>query len=258
MSFRSRLARRRSALPIRPALPLQSSQAPWLPLGVQTALSSAAGASLRLLLTPLDTLKTTRQVQGPRASDLLLARVREGGVPQLFNGALANFAAGWVGSYPWFLTYNTLSAALPPAAGLEGLVRRCGRAGGWGLGPAGDALGQPTQGGGGSLEAAQRALARTGHRAVHSVPLPRSAAIGFAASAVSDTTSNSLRVLKVVRQVRSPRAAALSPAAAGGTRSTRLGLRARWKTSERRRRRGPPLRRRAPRLISRTSARRSA
>lgn len=95
-----------------------------MPLGVQTALSTAAGASLRLLLTPLDTLKTTSQVQGGKASEVLLHRVREGGAGQLFNGALANFAAGWVGSYPWFATYNYLNAALPPSTGLEGLVRK--------------------------------------------------------------------------------------------------------------------------------------
>lgn len=110
-----------------PAPPAQASQAPWVPLGVQTALSTAAGASLRLLLTPLDTLKTTSQVQGSKAAEVLLQRVREGGVRQLFNGALANFAAGWVGSYPWFFTYNTLDATLPPAAGLEGLARKCAR-----------------------------------------------------------------------------------------------------------------------------------
>ena len=82
--------------------------------------------------------------------ELLLARVRTGGIGQLYSGAAAGFAASWVGSYPWFAVFNALDAALPPQPGAAGLLR--------------------------------------------------GALIGCAASATSDCVSNSLRVLKTVRQ----------------------------------------------------------
>eukprot|EP00976_Prorocentrum_cordatum_P104934 1194087-Prorocentrum_minimum.AAC.1 len=38
---------------------------PDLPIALKTLAASGAGATWRIILTPLDTLKTTRQVQGP-------------------------------------------------------------------------------------------------------------------------------------------------------------------------------------------------
>jgi hypothetical protein len=121
-----------------------------VPLPVATAVASAAGAAWRLLLTPLDTYKTTRQVAGEGSAARLSAKLAARGPLALWDGAVANAAASWVGSYPWFITFNAMQAALPPADGVLGLAR--------------------------------------------------AAACGCAASAVSDTASNGLRVIKTVRQ----------------------------------------------------------
>lgn len=94
-----------------------------VPLPLQTACASAAGAAWRLLLAPLDTLKTTRQVSGSVSAGLLAEKVRLRGPLALYDGALAAAAANAAGSYPWFATFNALQASLPPAEGAWGLGR---------------------------------------------------------------------------------------------------------------------------------------
>jgi hypothetical protein len=124
---------------------------PDAPVAVKTALASVGGASWRIFLTPVDTFKTTLQVQGNTAFNLLRAKVAQGGIGQLYSGAGANFVANWVGNYPWFVTFNFLQSRIPQ----ETDTKR---------------------------------------------KLVRNALIGCAASAVSDTVSNSLRVIKTVKQ----------------------------------------------------------
>ncbi|EIW78093.1 mitochondrial carrier [Coniophora puteana RWD-64-598 SS2] len=123
-----------------------------LPVPVQTIFASVASACFRMVLTPIDTVKTTMQTQGKVGMKLLKERVKRSGVGSLWYGALATAAANFVGNYPWFATFNWLDAALPPGQ-------------------------------------------------VIITKLLRSAFIGFCAAIVSDTISNSLRVLKTYRQV---------------------------------------------------------
>jgi hypothetical protein len=122
-----------------------------LPTGVKTVFASAAAASMRIFLTPVDTVKTMMQANGKEAMPLLKAKIATGGPQVMFHGATATMAATFVGHYPWFATFNTLQANIPTPADL------------------------PTK-------------------------LLRNAGIGFAASIASDTISNSLRVVKTVRQ----------------------------------------------------------
>jgi hypothetical protein len=124
---------------------------PQMPVSVMTGFASVGGATWRIFLTPVDTFKTTLQVQGNAAFALLKDKVRTGGVGVLYNGAAANFAANWVGNYPWFATFNYLQKAIPK---------------------------QDTK------------LKNNA----------RNALIGMAASIVSDCISNSLRVVKTVKQ----------------------------------------------------------
>merc|ERR1712159_834216 len=124
---------------------------PQMPVPVMTGFASAGGASWRIFLTPVDTFKTTLQVQGSGALELLKNKVKQGGVGVLYSGAAANFAANWVGNYPWFATFNYLQKNIPQ---------------------------QDT------------ALKQNA----------RNAAIGMCASIVSDCISNSLRVVKTVKQ----------------------------------------------------------
>ena len=86
---------------------------PDLPIGVRTAFASLAGSLWRMLITPIDTLKTTLQVEGPAAMGVLKTKMSNDGPMVLYNGALANAVASFVGSYPWYFTFNLLQEVLP-------------------------------------------------------------------------------------------------------------------------------------------------
>jgi len=101
----------------------ESGVIPALPLATTQAAASFAAATWRIAITPIDTLKTSLQVQGNLTA--LQSRIDTKGVAVLWSGALAAALATLVGNYPWFLTYNSLDGALPPADGqLETLLRR--------------------------------------------------------------------------------------------------------------------------------------
>lgn len=126
-----------------------------LPITAKTFAASLSAASFRILLMPIDTVKTMMQVEGSQAFPIIRHKLVTTGPSILFNGALASSAATFVGHYPWFLTYNYLNSILP----------------------------------------------------IYKDDLPktllRSAFMGFCASVVSDTCSNSLRVIKTTRQTMS-------------------------------------------------------
>ncbi|KAJ0161496.1 hypothetical protein CTA2_6124 [Colletotrichum tanaceti] len=125
-----------------------------LPTLIKTIFASLCAAAFRMILTPIDTLKTTLQAQGAKGTGILRQRVKTHGVGSLWWGAFATAAATFVGHYPWFATYNYLTANIPePEKGQIFL---------W---------------------------------------LLRLAFIGFCASVISDSVSNSLRVVKTYRQV---------------------------------------------------------
>eukprot|EP01064_Diplonema_japonicum_P012630 TRINITY_DN20031_c0_g1_i1.p1 TRINITY_DN20031_c0_g1~~TRINITY_DN20031_c0_g1_i1.p1 ORF type:complete len:328 (+),score=48.66 TRINITY_DN20031_c0_g1_i1:68-985(+) len=132
------------------ALAYRELYAPNIPLSWATFFGSVLSATFRVTITPIDTLKTTRQVHGDASYALLVAKVKQKGVLELFNGWEANFVASWVGTYPWFLVFNFLSSAWPAWSGPYKHLRN--------------------------------------------------GIIGICASAASDTSSNSLRVLKTIRQ----------------------------------------------------------
>jgi len=125
-----------------------------LPVAFKTVAASVAAAGFRILLMPIDTVKTTMQVEGKDGLKKLMAKFRVAGPSTFFQGALASASATFVGHYPWFFVYNYLSETLP------------------------------------RYEETHKKLAR-------------SALIGFCSSAVSDTCSNSIRVLKVYKQANS-------------------------------------------------------
>ncbi|KAH9942810.1 mitochondrial carrier [Amylocystis lapponica] len=127
-----------------------------LPALAKTIFASLAAACFRMLLTPVDTVKTIMQTEGKAGLAILRSRIKTYGVGTLWYGAVATAAATFVGHYPWFSTYNYLDANLPlPTTLLEKLLRQ--------------------------------------------------AFIGFCASVISDTISNSLRVVKTYRQVHESR-----------------------------------------------------
>ncbi|KAG6814873.1 hypothetical protein H0H93_011917, partial [Arthromyces matolae] len=124
----------------------------------KTLFASLAAAGFRMILMPVDTVKTMLQTRGGKEGwGVLKERIRKYGVGTLWFGAFATAGATFVGHYPWFATYNYLSSTLP--------------------------LPSPT----------------SPHHLL--LTLLRRALIGFLSSIASDTTSNSLRVLKTFRQV---------------------------------------------------------
>ncbi|GJJ14203.1 hypothetical protein Clacol_008465 [Clathrus columnatus] len=133
------------------------------PVWFKTIFASLAAAAFRIILTPIDTLKTTLQAQGVAGWEVLARRIKKYGITTLWYGAIATAAATFVGNYPWFATYNTLQENLPP--GRNGIEK-----------------------------------------------LSREAIIGFVASVISDTVSNSLRVVKTYRQVDEERVSYLESA----------------------------------------------
>ena len=62
-----------------------------LPIAARTAIANVAAALWRVALTPIDTVKTTLQVEGASANALLLAKVRAHGVGMLYAGCAANW-----------------------------------------------------------------------------------------------------------------------------------------------------------------------
>lgn len=120
-----------------------------LSVGLKTVAASGAAAGFRIILMPIDTVKTTMQVTGSFQN--VISKIKKSGPTVLYHGSLASASATFVGHYPWFFTYNFLSEKIPK---------------------------QETQ------------LAELGRRAI----------LGFCSSAVSDTCSNSIRVVKVYKQ----------------------------------------------------------
>lgn len=121
------------------------------PILIQTAFASTTAGLFRILLMPIDTVKTILQVEGKQGLSTLHNKIKVGGPSVMFHGAIATASATMVGHYPWFMTFNMLDTYLPNySTKLETFVRN--------------------------------------------------ATIGFSASIVSDTLSNSLRVIKTAKQ----------------------------------------------------------
>lgn len=133
--------------------------------GSKTLVASVCASSFRVMSTPLDTCKTIMQVEGREGLTKLGQKFRTAGgfprgLPVLWYGALGSATATFVGHYPWFATYNMLQLYLPH----RGFVPES-----------------------------------TPHAELVD-KLVRNAITGFCASAVSDTCSNSIRVMKVYKQ----------------------------------------------------------
>mmetsp|Transcript_28085 Transcript_28085/g.82535 ORF Transcript_28085/g.82535 Transcript_28085/m.82535 type:complete len:354 (+) Transcript_28085:1-1062(+) len=127
-----------------------------LPAVVRQVAPSVVGAAWRTAWLPIDTIKTSLQVDGEGALDTLRKRVDANGVGTLWEGGLASAATSFAGSYPWWLTYNFLQTLIPAVDPAQDHARL--------------------------------------------LVLVRLASIGFGAVCVSDTVSNSLRVIKTTKQ----------------------------------------------------------
>merc|ERR1711998_634170 len=93
----------------------------------KTVFASASASAFRILLMPIDTVKTIMQVEGKQGLPKLRAKFAAQGFPVFFHGAIGASAATFAGHYPWFATYNTLNATIPvPEEMLPKLARNAG------------------------------------------------------------------------------------------------------------------------------------
>jgi len=83
----------------------------------KTLCCSIVAALFRIGITPIDTFKTTLQVEGPSGLAMLSKRIADNGLLTLYSGSLGSSFATLVGHYPWFLTYDFLQKRVPKADG---------------------------------------------------------------------------------------------------------------------------------------------
>jgi hypothetical protein len=84
-----------------------------LSVALVTFCASFAAALWRIVLTPIDTLKTSLQVSGKEGFNIVLEKTHKYGFFSLFDGALGNWASTIVGHYPWFAVNNKLEQVIP-------------------------------------------------------------------------------------------------------------------------------------------------
>jgi hypothetical protein len=123
-----------------------------LNVGSKSFFCSTGAALWRVVIMPIDSIKTNMQVNGKHGIKVLGNKIKTGGIPILYNGAVASSSATFVGHFPWFFTYNYLDHKLP------------------------------------------------NYNEQMFLKFVRNGAIGFSASIISDTCSNSLRVIKTTKQ----------------------------------------------------------
>merc|ERR1712096_261836 len=97
-----------------------------LPVMVKTLCASGAAALWRVNLMPVDTLKTTLQVEGSKGMGILKNKLKAGGPGVLYHGSVGAFAATYAGHFPWFATFNALNTHLPKPNNDE-TVKKFGR-----------------------------------------------------------------------------------------------------------------------------------
>ena len=75
-----------------------------LPPFIKTVSASAAAAVWRIGLMPVDSFKTSMQVDGKDGIQLLLSKIERRGLGVLYDGSFATLGSSFVGHYPWFAT----------------------------------------------------------------------------------------------------------------------------------------------------------
>ena len=80
-----------------------------LPTSARSLVVSALAVGFRLLIHPLDSVKTNMQIYGPAAHAELVARVKAHGPRVLFDGCAAGTVSNFIGHVPYWITYNAIA-----------------------------------------------------------------------------------------------------------------------------------------------------
>ncbi|CAL6338176.1 unnamed protein product [Bathycoccus prasinos] len=103
---------------------LLSSHFPETSIFQKTLITTFFSSVWRMLLTPIELAKTVLQVHGKDGFKVLRERISISGLFSLWSGAFAVIIANWIGSYPWFVTFNFLQDTLKPALSSNGIIVR--------------------------------------------------------------------------------------------------------------------------------------
>ena len=95
------------------ALTVLDSSNDRIPIALKTAGASLLAGMFRIMLTPIDTIKTVLQVEGSNSKHIFQNKIKENGFKAFYHGAIASSTATMVGHYPWFVTFNYLDSCLP-------------------------------------------------------------------------------------------------------------------------------------------------
>lgn len=95
-----------------------------LPVFVKTGAASVTAGLFRIVLMPIDTLKTLMQVEGKGGIPILREKIRKGGIPVMYHGSIGAASATALGHYPWFATHNILQEKIPKRETLWGNLLR--------------------------------------------------------------------------------------------------------------------------------------
>ena len=79
----------------------------------KTFLGSCGAGLWRICIMPVDTFKSSLQVNGNNGIPILRKRIAQEGVITLYNGAGASAVSTIAGHFPWFFTYNYLNTIFP-------------------------------------------------------------------------------------------------------------------------------------------------
>ena len=82
----------------------------WGP-GLTTMVSSIIFGLVRIVLMPIDTMKTVLQVDSTEGFQNLVRCLKKGNFAVLYEGAIAVAVMSVASYYPWFLTYNMMTTA---------------------------------------------------------------------------------------------------------------------------------------------------
>jgi hypothetical protein len=81
------------------------------PIAFQTGFASIMAGGCRILLMPIDTVKTNLQVNGSIIE--LIKKYKQSGPKVFYNGSIATCTSTITGHFPWFYTYNYLQSVVP-------------------------------------------------------------------------------------------------------------------------------------------------
>jgi hypothetical protein len=90
-----------------------------LKLELITLCASFAASVWRIILTPMDNLKTNMQVWGKSGIYRTFERAHTHGFWTMYSGALGNWGASIVGHYSWFAVNNRLEVMIPSSTGTK-------------------------------------------------------------------------------------------------------------------------------------------